>query len=117
MPVEAGKLRERVILATRTEVNPDAPFDYGNTVSVWQDRGEVWAQYTHLRGGETVLAGRLQGRHTQIIRLRSSAVSRQVAADWRVTDARTGTEYAVRDVTIDPGGAFVDLLCERGVAA
>lgn len=115
--MKSGDLSERVTLAKRIEINPDAPHDLGNRRGDWVDQGTVWAQYIHLRGGEGVLAARLQGKHTQVIRVRSSAFSRRIEPDWRVTDARTGVEFAVRDVTIDPGGAAVDLLCESGVAA
>lgn len=114
--MNAGLLTERVTLAKRLMANPDAPDDYGNVVAEWVDQGEVAAQFVHLRGGEGVMAGRLEGRHTQVIRVRASALTRQVAPNWRVTDARRGTEFAVRDVTFDPGRAFVDLLCESGVA-
>jgi SPP1 family predicted phage head-tail adaptor len=114
----AGKLKERVTLAKRrVETNPDAPDDYGNTVADWADQGTVWAQITYLRGGEGVIAGRLQGRVPVVIRLWASALSRSVATDWRVT--HDGTDYAVRSVNPDPEGddAWIDLLCEGGVAA
>ena len=113
--LSAGKLTERVTLSRRLEINPDSPNDYGNTVADWADQGTVSAQYVHLRGGETVLSGRLAGRHPQVIRVRASALTRQVATDWRITDTRTGTEFNVRDVTLDPGRAFIDFLCESGV--
>lgn len=112
----AGKLTERVTLAKRVEINPDSPNDYGNTVAEWSDQGTVWAEYIHLRGSEAVLTGRLQGRHTQVIRLRASSLTRQIQTDWRVTDARSGTEFAVRDVTIEPDRAWISILCESGVA-
>ncbi len=113
--IEAGRLTERISLERRIETNPDAPNDYGNTVADWQLQGEVWAEIKHLRGGETVMAGRLQNRHPVVLRVRTSALTRSVAADWRVI--HQGTVYAVRDVTVYPGGAAVDLLCESGVAA
>ena len=112
----AGKLTERVTIARRIEINPDAPNDYGNTVADWADEGTVSAEYIHLRGGEAVMAGRLQGRHPQIVRVRASALTRQVETHWRVTDARTGTHFNVRDVTPDPGRAWIDWLCEVGTA-
>lgn len=112
----AGKLRERVALAKRIEINPDAPDDLGNGRAEWVDQGTVWAEFIHLRGGEAVIAGRLQGRHPQVVRVRASALTRQVETDWRVTDARTGIELAVRDVTPSPDRAWVDWLCESGVA-
>lgn len=113
--IEAGRLNERVILSRREETNPDAPNDYGNTVAEWVDQGEVWAQFVHLRGGETVIAGRLQGRHTMVMRVRASPLTRQVSAEWKVTD-RAGTEYAVRDVTPLADRSGFDLLVEGGVA-
>lgn len=114
--MHAGLLTERVTLEKRLMANPDAPDDFGNVVAEWIEQGTVAAQFVHLRGGESVMAGRLEGRHTQVIRVRASTLTRQVAADWRVKDARRGTEFAVRDVTPDPGRAFIDLLCEGGVA-
>lgn len=116
-PLSAGALRERVNLSQRETQNPDAPNDYGNTIDAWVEQGTVAAQYIHVRGSETVLAGRLAGQHTQVIRVRASALTRQVSTDWRVTDARTGQEFNVRDVTLDPRRRYVDLLCEAGVAA
>ncbi len=113
----AGKLRERVTLSRRMAINPDAPLDLGNTRADWVDQGTVWAEYVHLRGGEAVIAGRLQGRHPQIIRVRASALTREIKTDWQVTDARTGTVYAVRDVTPEVDRAWISLFCESGMAA
>lgn len=113
----AGKLTERVTIARRVMANPDAPNDYGNTVAEWADEGTVAAEYIHLRGGEAVMAGRLQGRHPQIVRVRASALTRQVETHWRVTDARTGTHFNVRDVAPDPGRAWIDWLVETGSPA
>lgn len=119
MTIEAGKLRERVTFDRRIDTNPDAPADYGNVVSEWVQQFTCAAEYIHLRGSETVMAGRLQGRHPQVVRVRSSSLTRQVATDWRVRDTRRGTEFAIRDVTIDPDGdgAAVDILVESGPAA
>ena len=117
--MSAGKLNHRVTLAKREMINPDAPNDYGNTVGAWVDQGTVWAGFFFLRGGEAVMAGRLQGRQPVVIRLRATAFSRQVEADWQVTDAHSGAVYAVRSVNPDPEGdrAWVDLIAESGVAS
>ena len=106
-------------LSARIEDNPDSPIDYGGTVADWSDQGTVAAEFVHLRGGETVMAGRLQGRHPLVVRVRASALTREVGPDWRLTDTRTGTVYAVRDVTVHPDGdrAWIDILCESGTAA
>lgn len=113
----AGSLKERVAFDLRTEDNPDSPVDFGNVVSVWDEQFICAAEYIHLRGSETVMAGRLQGRHVQVVRVWASAVTRAVETDWRVRDVRTGEEYAIRDVTVTPDGRWVDFLVESGVAA
>ncbi|HRP26022.1 phage head closure protein [Thauera sp.] len=113
--IEAGKLRERVTLAKRVETNPDAPDDYGNTVGEWQDQGEVWAEFVFRHSGEAVIAGRLQGRNTLLVRVRTSPLTRQVSSEWKVTDARTGTEYAVAGPP-EVYPAVVEILCQSGVA-
>lgn len=111
----AGDLRERVALSRRVEINPDAPDDLGAVLAEWVEQVRCWAEFKHLRGSETVMAGRLQGRHPMVVRLRTSPQSRQVAADWRLTDLGTGTDYAIRDVTVTR--EWIDLLCEGGSAA
>ncbi|MEY9198678.1 SPP1 family predicted phage head-tail adaptor [Sinorhizobium fredii] len=107
----AGRLQERVSFARRVEQQDS----YGNTVADWQEQFTTAAGYTHLRGGETVMAARLTNKHPVVVRIRSSAAARQVTAEWKVTDARTGVEYAIKDVTHDVGRGYIDLLCERGV--
>jgi SPP1 family predicted phage head-tail adaptor len=108
----AGKLQERVSLFKRGELDDG----YGNTVTDWILQFEAAASYTHLKGGEAVMASRLANKHPVAVRLRSSAAARQITADWKVTDKRTGVEYAIHDVTHDADRAYIDLLCESGVA-
>ncbi|NGO63953.1 phage head closure protein [Rhizobium daejeonense] len=107
----AGSLKERVSFAVRNEQDDG----YGNTVAGWVEQFQDAAEYTHLRGGESVIAARLENRHPQIIRVRSSSRTRRVTADWRITDARAGAEFAVKDVTASTDGKWIDFLCERGV--
>lgn len=107
----AGTLKERVSFAVRN-THDDG---FGNTVSDWIEQFQDAAEYTHLRGGETVIAARLENRHPQVIRVRASSATRRVAADWRVTDTRTGVEYAIMDVTASTDNKWIDFLCERGV--
>lgn len=108
----AGDLRHRVRFA-----EPQAGSDgAGGALDGFMDRFDRRAEYTHLRGGETVLAARLEGRHPQIIRVRADSETREVTTDWRITDARTGTVYAIRDVTWSEDRAWIDFLAESGVA-
>ena len=105
----AGALRERVSFAARGEQKDG----FGNEVSGWVEQFQDAAEYTHLRGTETVIAARLANRHPQVVRVRSSARTRSVTSDWRITDTRTGTEYAVKDVTHTTDNKWCDFLCER----
>lgn len=110
---DARHLRERVMFDRRSEQEDGL----GNTVDEWQEQFSVRAGYIHLRGGETVLASRLENRHPQIIRVRASDRTRQITTDWRCRDTRTGNVFAIRDVTHTSDRKWVDLLCERGTAA
>jgi SPP1 family predicted phage head-tail adaptor len=110
--MEANDLTERVAFDLRAEVDDG----YGNTQSDWVERFQCRAAYRHLRGGESVMAGRLEGKHTQIITVRSSSQTRQIDTDWRVRDTRTGQEFNIRDVTHETDRQWISLLVERGVA-
>jgi len=90
---------------------------YGNTVSDFATQFTVRAAYRHLRGGETVIASRLESKHPVVITVRASSQTRQINSDWRLVDARDGTEWAVRDVTPETDRQFITFLCESGVAA
>jgi SPP1 family predicted phage head-tail adaptor len=111
-PVGAGDLYYRVAFDQRAEVEDGM----GNTVADWQEQFQCRAAYRHLRGGESVMAGRLQGKHAQVIIVRASSQTRQVSTDWRARDARTGDVFNIRDVTVETDRAFISFLCERGVA-
>ncbi len=113
MAVTAGDLKYRVHCQKRVAVDDG----YGNTVGDFETQFTVRAAYLHLRGGETVIASRLENRHPVVITVRSSSQTRQIGADWRLVDARDGTEWAVRDVTRETDGQFIGLLSERGVAS
>lgn len=112
----AGDLYESVSFEKREVGNPDSPADYGNTETTWRCQYSCRAAYQHLRGGETVLAGRLQGRHPQIIRVRASSETREVTTDWRIVDSRSGSVFNIRDVTPTLDRRFIEFLVESGVA-
>lgn len=109
----AGDLRERIAFDKRSTSSDGA----GGITTGFSEQFVLWASYKHLRGGETVMAGRLEGRHTAVIRVRASVNSRLINADWRARDARTSATYAIRDVTETPDRKWIDLLVESGVAA
>lgn len=89
----------------------------GNEISgPWTTIFSTRAAYRHLRGGEAVMASRLQNKHPMIITVRRSSDTMQITADWRVVDSRDGKIYAVRDITPENDRQFVSLLVESGVA-
>ena len=89
---------------------------YGGTTTAWVQQFACRAAFMHLRGGEAVRAARLEGQHTQVIRVRASSDSRQVTTDWRVRDTRTGDVFNVRDIEPSLDRRFIDFLCQKGVA-
>lgn len=109
----AGALYESVLFQSQGSTADGA----GGVLTSFSDVFSARAAFFHQRGGEGVLAGRLEGRHTIIIRVRASTASRDVSTDWRIIDKRLGTVYAIRDVTPSDDRAYVDFLCESGVAA
>lgn len=108
----AGALNERVTF-TRFVSTTDP---YGGQTGVWQDQFTAAASITWSRGGETVLAGRLQGKQPAILRIRTSAAARGITPDWRVRDARTGEVYNIREVprVARDSRGYLEMLVEAG---
>lgn len=111
--IKAGDLYYRVHCQKRTERDDG----YGNTVAEFATEFTVRAAYRHLRGGEAVMASRLENKHPVLITVRSSSQTRQINSDWRLVDARDDTAWAIRDVTAETDRQFITFLSERGVAA
>ncbi|MBN8974556.1 MAG: head-tail adaptor protein [Rhizobiales bacterium] len=110
---DAARLYERVHCQKRV-AHDDG---YGNTVGEFETQFTVRAGYHHLRGGEAVIASRLENRHPVLITVRSSSQTRLIDSNWRLVDARIGTEWAIRDVTAETDRRNITLLCEGGVAS
>lgn len=89
----------------------------GNVEGDFVQRFECRAGFTFLRGGEGVIAGRLEGRQPVVVRVRRSSNTLQIAADWQMRDLRTGVVYAVRSVVPTDDRLFIDVTAESGVAA
>jgi SPP1 family predicted phage head-tail adaptor len=108
----AGLMRDRVAfdsIAAGTD-------DYGNPSKDWQEQFEVAAQIRYLRGGETVVAQRLQGAQPAVVTIRDCFDARAITPGWRARDVRRGTVFNVRAATPTDDRMFIDLLCEAGVA-
>lgn len=108
----SGKLHDRVAFDRPTETADG----YGGTIVGWAEQFAVWASYTRLRGTETVMAARLEGRQPTVIRVRKSTETEQVTTDWRIRDARSGEAFNIRSVIESEDRAYLDFMAESGVA-
>lgn len=110
--MQAGKLSESFAFDKRISEDDGA----GNTVSQWQEQFTTAANCAIMRGGETVMAARLQGRQPVIVTVRRFSFSILVTADWRCRDRRTGRVYNIRSVQPSQKRDHIEFLCEAGVA-
>ncbi|MGO1160546.1 phage head closure protein [Brucella sp. C7-11G] len=113
MAKATGSLFHEVAFDRRKATGGDGA---GNIDGDWVEQFRCRAEFIQLRGGEAVLAGRLQGRHTQVIRIRVSEHSVVITADWQVRDIRRGTAFNIRDIEFEENRQFISLTCESGVA-
>lgn len=121
----AGDLRHRVLCQAKG-ANTD---EFGNLVPTggeWETQFSVRCSMVPKNGGEQVLAGRLAGKQTYIVTMRSSVNTRRITPGWRLVDERAGfkpdgktpvREFNVRSLA-DPSGKrlWLELLVEEGVA-
>lgn len=122
----AGQLRERVLCQKKVA----ATDEFGNPVpggGEWTTQFSVRAGFRPRNGGETVLAGRLQGVQPYIVTMRQGNDTRQITTGWRLVDARAGFKadgktpvraFNVR-ACVDPDGKrlWLELLVEHGGAS
>lgn len=109
----AGDLREEISLQKSEQVTDP----YGNPIgSDWVDQFTAPARIRYLKGGETVIASRLQGTQTLVITLRWQPAVADITTAWRAVNGRDGTIYNIRAVTPDERRAWIDILAESGVA-
>lgn len=110
----AGKRRERVTFAKRIAADDGM----GNTVGAFADQFTRWAEIRPMRGGETVIASRLEGvRPVLIIVLRDSETE-TIGNDWKATDDTDGRVYAIKSIDdMDRDRKDLTLIAEAGVNA
>lgn len=113
--MSAGELREKL------RFESPAPVDdgYGNETAGWTAEFKVWAGLRNLKGGEDVMAERLEGRQPVVIRVRRSARTLDIRSDWRAVHVASGAVYQLKAPPADMTGAraYLDILAESGVAA
>ncbi|KAB2771014.1 phage head closure protein [Brucella anthropi] len=109
----ANALRDRVRLEKREEVDDG----YGNTYGQWVAQFERDACILPSKGGETVIASRLQEVQPALILVRYDAETATITAAWRLIETRSGTVYNIRtSADMERRGRFITMLCESGVA-
>ena len=102
----------------RFERRADSPDDYGNEMGDWQPHIKpIWAEVKPLRGGEEVLASKLQGRAIYELLVRSSSETRTITVGDRAIKERTGEAFNIRSVeNRDMRNKFLTITCETGTA-
>jgi len=112
--MSAGKLDRRF----RFEARADEDDGYGNTTGGWSVQFTRWGGLAYRRGGEGVIAGRLEGRQPAILTVRRDGDTSRISNDWRCVDEGDGTVFAIREnPTRTDDRLFLEMLVEAGVAA
>lgn len=99
-----GMLRERM----RFQRRGSGDDGFGNTIAgagAFETDFTVWAHLRPLRGSETVLQSRLQGRQPYVVTVRQSSETRAVDPTWQIVDANDDTRvFSVNAPSTDPDG-------------
>lgn len=110
--MRAGELRERFEFQERVAASDG----YGNEQGAWAARYECAGRRQMLRGGESVMASRLEGRSPAIITIRANSMARAITTDWRARDIRSEELWNIRSISPSEKRDYLDLLVEKGVA-
>lgn len=105
--MRAGDLTKR---ATFQRPLKDRDAD-GNPITAYPDAFQVWANLLPLRGGESVMASRMQSRSPAIVTVRASRQARQITSEWRVVIDGRAYE-AKEDPRETQDRAFLEMLVE-----
>ncbi|WP_074939767.1 phage head completion protein [Roseovarius indicus] len=74
------------------------------------------AHFRYLRGSESVMAARLDGKQPVVATIRRSAVAETINSEWVMRDVRRGTTYNIRTVVPSDDRRFLEITAESGVA-
>lgn len=111
--ITANDLRDHVSLEKREEIDDG----YGGVVGQWVPQFERNACILLSKGGETVIAARLQSVQPALIIVRYDAETATITAAWRLIETHSGTIYNIRtSADMERRGRFITMLCESGVA-
>ena len=109
----AGALREIVAFESRTALDDG----YGNEIAgPFAEQFTANAQITPLRGGESVIADRLQGTQPVVITVRYNPHALTVRDDWQARNVRTGEIYQIKSgANQDEKRQYMQFMAVRGV--
>lgn len=109
--MSAGQLTRRAQFEKRGSLEDG----YGNTLTEWASVFSHLCHVRYMRGGESVMASRLEGRQPVIITVRNCAEARTISSDMRcVID---GVPYNVREFPRpSQDRLWLEFLAESGVA-
>lgn len=111
--ITANDMRDRVSLEKHEEIDDG----YGNVVGGWVPQFERDACILPSKGGETVIAARLQSIQPALIIVRYDAETSTITPDWRLIELRSGAIYNIRtSADMERRGCWWTMLCEAGVA-
>lgn len=88
----------------------------GGQENGWTEAHVCRADIMYLRGGETVIAGRLAGQQPVVVTIRRCAAALAVTPDYRMRDTRRGDDYNIRSIVPAKNRLYLELTCEKGVA-
>ena len=111
--MRVGRMHELYRFEKRIDQADDG---YGNIQSEWLEQFKQRGERLIRKSGEKVMAKRLEGVQTIIIRLRKSERVDQICSGWRAVDCRTGETFNVRGSEPDNDRMYYGILCESGVA-
>jgi head-tail adaptor len=106
----AGSMSERFRFDRRVATGDQ----YGGGETAFSPVFETSASRRFLRGGEAVLASRLEGRQPVLLTIRSSLQSREITSAWRAVDARSGESYNVTAVNPGADRQWIEILAISG---
>lgn len=103
-------MRDEVVFERRSS-EPDG---FGNYIGDWVLAFSRWCSVNALRGGETVIASRLEGRQPVIVTVRSDPDTDLIDPEMRATI--NGRAYNIREMPrLTEDRLYLEFLAEAGV--
>lgn len=108
--IKPGDLNQSVAFDIMTNV-PDGQGGFKKQPTTIETR----ANFRFLRGGETVIAARLNGTQPVVATIRLNERTRQITTETVMRDKRNGTKYNIRAVVPTDDRKFLEVTAQSGV--